>query len=112
MTAPTDRRAVPRRSLAVAVGAAPTAWLAHLLVSYALVPVACRGGAYLLHLTTFVAAAGALAGGVVAYRCRRHAQDGGADAFLALAGLAMSPLFLLVILVAGIGNILVGACAG
>jgi hypothetical protein len=98
----------------VCLFAAPAAWLAHLLVSYLLVPVACRQDTnLLLHLTTVVTAAAAVGGGAIAARTWRERREEGAGlTFVALTGLAMSPFFLLIILVGGASPLFIDPCAG
>ncbi len=114
MTAVVDRRGARIVTLCVAVAAAPAAWMAHLLVSYLLVPVACRQGSdLLLHVTTVVTALAAAGGGAVALRTWKRARSRArGTAFVALAGAFMSPLFLIVILVGGVGPLLIRTCAG
>lgn len=108
------RRSTGRAALTIAVAGAPTAWMVHLLVSYLLVPVACgQDSNVLLHVTTFLTALAAVAGGAVAARIRRDARSADRGrAFVALAGMAMSPLFLLLIVVGGASPVLIGPCAG
>ncbi|MEW6155378.1 MAG: hypothetical protein AB1673_15535 [Actinomycetota bacterium] len=104
----------PAAESLVGVALAPAAWFTHLLVSYVLVPVACEGPSLWLHLSTVVAAVAAAGGWTVAVRARRRVPETdrrrSGTRVLANVGVAMSPLFLLVILVAGGASLVVGPC--
>jgi hypothetical protein len=90
---------------------APAAWLAHLSLSYALAPLACRHGSLVvLHLLTAAMLAAALAGAWLARRNRRRGDDGRSE-FLGAAGMWLSLLFAAVIAVQGLPPALPGACA-
>lgn len=114
----------------VAVGA-PTAWAAHLLVSYALVPFACgQGRSLALHVTTVVAGAVAAACTLVAVRARSRRSGsespgggsldaaagrsgpaaGTGEATVLAVGLCLAAFFLLVVAVAGLAPAIVGPC--
>jgi hypothetical protein len=113
----------------------PAAWLAHLLVSYALVPVSCeQGRSVWLYLTTLVTGAAAVAATVVAARTlararagrrddagrasdlvgrlqRAAGRDGASGVPLVLAvGLLFGAFYLLVVVMGGIAPTIVGPC--
>lgn len=95
----------------------PLAWAGHLGVAYYLVPDACAAGSSaLLHVVTFVAVAVAVAAIASAWRVRRaaHPSDDGIaserGAFAGVVGLALSSLFLLVILMEGLPPLLIDPC--
>lgn len=110
------------RALRVAAVFGPmAAWFAHLNVSYLLVPPSCRlGHTWFLHLATAVFALVAAACIVVALRLSR--SEPGTDLppgrpavrtapFLGHFGTLVGALFLLVILLAGVGNAVIDPCA-
>lgn len=100
--------------------AAPLAWTLHLFISYGLVPVTCdRGSKLLLGVVTGAAAIISVAAAWVSWRIwQRTRMDSttelggvrGRDAFLGLAGAALSLLFLALILVEGIPDIFLDPC--
>jgi hypothetical protein len=109
--------------------AGPAAWVAHLLVSYALVPFACgRDASVTLHVTTIVAGVLALAATVSATRAlarrsppgRARSLDAAAgrvgpaagtgEAVVVAVGLLLGAFFLLVVAVAGLAPAIVGPC--
>lgn len=93
---------------AVALLAAPLAWFAHLNVSYLLVPLSCRSESTLpLHLATVTAAAVAGAGLVVGVQRWRA---GGASPLFGVVSVALSALFLLVILLTSVSNLVIDPC--
>lgn len=119
-------RAVVALLALVALG--PTAWGLHLTVSYWLVPVACRAGSDVgLHVATAVAALAAV--GALAWGYRRLARRGdvagavlgrraetggggaeGARQLFDVMGFALAGFFLLIVLVAGLSPLMLGAC--
>lgn len=97
-------------SLAFAVLGAPGAWLAHLSLSYLLVPRACGSGTSLwLHLVTAVTAAVALAATVVAARIRA-ASTATVPQFVGTLGLFVGTLFLVATLVEGLPVLFIDPC--
>lgn len=82
--------------------APPTAWIVHLLLSYALVPPACSSSTVPLHVGTAVLAGVAA---LAAVRGRRWAQPGRTVA------ISLGALFLLAILLQGAANAVVDPCA-
>jgi cytochrome c oxidase assembly factor CtaG len=101
--------AANRAALLLGVLGGPIAWSLHLLVSYPLVPLACRRGSDLpLHLVTAVTAALALASGVLAWRAGRGAR--GRDRFMADAGFLLSAGFLVAVLAGGLPVLLQDPC--
>jgi hypothetical protein len=108
------------------------AWGLQLFGGYAIVGLACTAGSalaetlspagldLLLLLLTALAAAMTVSAGVVAYRAWRRAgategqgEDGparGVRGFLALAGVLLSALFLLAVLLQGVSPYFVRAC--
>lgn len=65
-----------RLTLWFAVGAGALSWSAHLLVSYALLPIACATGvAWILHGVTLVTLLVTVAGGWVGYRAWQRYRD-------------------------------------
>lgn len=97
-----DRR--PWRRI-VLVGGPSSAWAAHLLVSYLLVPPACDTTSIPLHITTAVFAAAAVSSIVVGIR----GVDG--DRSRPLAALVLGGIFVLAILLQGAANAMVDPCA-
>lgn len=102
------------------VVAAPVAWFLHLVTSYGLVRYACRADAiWTMHGATLLALALATTGGAVAWRNwhslgrpRETAGPGaeGRSQLLAVAGLATTAFFLLLILAAGMPNFFITPC--
>lgn len=100
--------------------AAPAAWLLHLLISYSLVRLICdTGELWLLHATTIATLSLAAAGVWTAWRSWRRVgepQDArgsgtlGRSRFLALAGLALSGFFLVVIAMAWLPDFFLSPC--
>lgn len=101
--------------------AGPIAWTVHLLLSYALLPLACASGLLiLLHAVTLATALVTAAAGFVAYR--RQSEPGTDDRggvrgpstgyvrFMARSGVALSALFLFVILLEGLPVFFLGPC--
>jgi hypothetical protein len=98
-----------------------TAWFLHLNISYLLVPWSCRWNhVWFLHLAT-VALAGVAAGSLFAAWRLYNARPGedlpeGRPAvrtgpFLGLYGVVLGGIFLLAILLGGIGNLVIDPCA-
>jgi hypothetical protein len=117
--------------------AAPGAWAAHLIISYALSSTACFPGGEPVHVPVWstlrttlwgidlIAVAIGVAAGMIAWRSWRLTRaeaEGGAHAlvdagegrtrFLAVCGMMASGGFLLALLFASIGLLVVPACAG
>lgn len=101
--------------------AGPLAWTVHLLLSYALLPVACSTGiGWVLHAVTLLTAGVTAWAGLVAYRrWQRHRDDprdgvrgprSGWRRFMALSGVALSALFFVVILLEGLPVAIVSPC--
>ncbi len=98
----------------------PAMWTVHLFASYMLVPLSCSWHTnLLLNLTTLVTALATLGAGIVAFWAWRQTRVGGETAlgsaagrsgFMAIVGIAMSALFLAVILVEGIPPIFMDPC--
>src|SRR5690606_5914759 len=95
------------------------AWTLHLVTSWALVPAACElsGGMLLLHGVTAVALVVALLAGVVSWSLWKRLEDGSdvpiaveRSRWMALAGLLLTPIFLLAIVYAGAANFIVDPC--
>jgi hypothetical protein len=106
--------------VAVAFAGGPAAYVFHLLVSYLLVPLACRQGTWVLHATTAVSVAGVLGVGALAWRLWRQAgrrgpaDEGGRPSgvgLLAIGGLGLAAFFAVVIVLNGAANALVDPCA-
>ena len=98
-----------RLTLAFAVFGGMAAWVLHLGVSYALVPLVCETGhTFLFHVLTGgtgLTAAGATAAGARIWRTTRGgdcASDDRVPRFLALAGMLLSAYFLFLILAEGL----------
>lgn len=98
----------------------PVIWAARFMVSYTLVPVACRSGStVLLHLVTGVALAATAAAGLVAWRRWRQVGGGtqldldGAAArtrFMAITGMLSSALFIIVTVAEWLASVMVHPC--
>lgn len=89
----------------VLVGGPPTAWMAHLLVSYVLVPPSCSTSTVPLHVTTAASASvavGAIAVGIGDLAGERSRR---------VAALVLGGLFVLAILLQGAANTVVDPCA-
>ena len=113
--------------LLVAVLGSPSAWVLHLMASYAIVGIECNGGLegalYPLALlsATFVLAAAGLASGAVAYSLLRPdtrdavhiatEEAGGRVQFLAGTGALLAAIFVLLIVLQGVVPLLVPTCA-
>lgn len=100
----TAARGWPWRRVALFAGP-PTAWMAHLLVSYLLVPPACDTSTVPLHATTAVCIVAALASvalGIRSVDARRGRST---------AALALGALFVLAIVLQGTANAMVNPCA-
>jgi hypothetical protein len=88
-----------RRPLAFAVP--PTAWLAHLLVSYLLVPPTCGTTTVPLHVATVVLAAAAVAATTLVV---------GTGEATRRTGLALGVVFVLAIVMQGAASAMVDPC--
>ena len=121
MTAPMGRHALLAIVWYGFLGA-PTAWIAHLTVSYALVEPVCaagQGAEALLHLTTAAALLASAAAGAAAFWARRRSDVLGDDPagrrrtrFLGSAGMALAALFAAVILAEALPAALQEPCLG
>lgn len=103
----------------VGVLGGPLAWLAHLLLSYGLIPIACiLDSTLILHLITAVTAVLALLAGVAAWRYRSIINEQRATAeeppgmnrFWAQVGIGSGLLFFAVILAEGLPNFFINPC--
>ena len=101
--------------------AGPLAWTVHLLLSYALLSLACSTGlGWILHAVTLLTAALTGWAGLVAHRAwQRHRADprdgvrgprSGWRRFMALAGVVMSALFFAAILLEGLPVAILSPC--
>lgn len=89
------------------------AWATHLVVVYALLPIACLTGTGLvIHLATFLFGAVTVGAIVVAMRGRQRPDAGQAERWLATASLLLNALFLFAILVEGAAAFVVDPCLG
>jgi nicotinamide riboside transporter PnuC len=101
----------------------PTAWFAHLVIAYSLVPVACaRGLEIVLYLVIPAMILIAAAAGFFAWRGWRLASDGEEKnnngrklvfdrvRFMALSGIVMSAFFLVVIIAQSVPILAYGPC--
>jgi hypothetical protein len=132
-TYPSRAEITERRSLWVGFLAGPVIWSVYFMVGYALAEFACRLGLLRFNLfgltalsaiiigLTLISLAATLYGGYVAYRrwqeLRREGQDqldqGRAERsgpFLAFAGVLLSGLFALLILLTGIPALILSPC--
>ena len=109
----------PKFWLAVSAGA--LAWTAHLLVSYALVPVACATGlAWILHAVTLATLLPTIVAGRVCYGVwkRRRDEEGpsprgreaGYQQYLGLSGALLNALFGFAILLEGLPVAILSPC--
>lgn len=101
-----------------AVLLAPIAWAAHLTASYAVATLNCDGSALSIHVTTVLALALALAGGVLGWRIHQRLEGGpGVDParlerrrFMAGGAVILSMLFGFTILVQAMPAFLLRPC--
>ena len=86
-------------------------WATHLVVIYALLPVACQTGTGLvIHLTTILFG-GAVGGAIlVGVRGRRRSDAGPAERWLATASILLNALFLFAVLLEGAAAFVVDPC--
>lgn len=99
----------------------PVAWTFHILMSYLVVAMACRGGwttelvlaaggaVAILHALTVVAVLGALGAGAAAWASWRRPETAGHRG-LAAVGMGMAALFLAVIVVEATAPLFLAAC--
>lgn len=116
----TEPRGLLRLWYAVLIGAA--AWKLQLVVNYALVPYACwQRAEWMLHAASFAPALLAASGGWVGWKIWKETGGGteletggptGRSRFMALSAIALSALFVLLILGQWIPDLLLGACDG
>jgi hypothetical protein len=116
----TDPPAGTRITLALWTGVllAPTAWVAHLLGSYAVATVGCEAPSFALHAITLASLGAAILGGVIAWRTSQHLQEGpdvdpdrlGRRRFMGWGGVALSALFIFVIAVEAVPSFLLRPC--
>ena len=103
------------------VTAGTLAWTAHLLLSYALLPIACAGGTgWVLHGVTLGTLLWAALGGLVAYRAWKasppeqpNSTRGSATGFrhhLAFYGLVLDALFGLAVVLEGLPVAMLSPC--
>lgn len=85
------------------VAGPPAAWMAHLLVSYAWVPAACKGSGISLHVTTAAFTALAAASMVLGLR--------GPGSRRPVAAVVLGGIFLLAIVLQGAASAMVDPCA-
>lgn len=120
-TSPPKARPPSTAWLWFGVSAGALAWSAHLLVSYALLPVACTTGlSTVLHAVTAGALLVTLAGGVVAWRgwragrsaepTARNRQQIGHRWYMGLSGVLLDALFGFAILLEGLPVAFLGPC--
>jgi hypothetical protein len=96
----------------VALGGA-IAWATHLVVIYALQPIACATASGLvIHLMTILFGGVTVGAIVVAMRGRGRPDAGQAERWLATASLLLNGLFLFAILVEGAAAFVVDPCLG
>jgi hypothetical protein len=104
------------RDLVVSTAVAPVLWLAHLIVSFALVGFVCdRNAGWLLHVLSAVALGLAAAATAVGWRLLRDrsrtAQHaGGTAVFVAAVGAANSALFTAIIALSWIAGFAIPPC--
>jgi hypothetical protein len=122
MTTEADARAtepVGMLALWVSVLGAKLAWLAHLALSYPLVPLVCAGGGeLLLHTITVVALLAAAGTGFVAWRAWRRLRlanepdEPGTPRgrFMAVYGVLSSGLFAITIVAQGLPTFVLDPC--
>ena len=94
---------------------AVVAWIIHILVTYALVPVACAHGDLWIHLVTgltLAAAAGSLLASWVLLRRTRGGESFGEEtsAYLARLSLIMGPIFIFAIILQASAVFFISAC--
>lgn len=112
----------PLWALWVGVFAGPVAWAVHLMGSFAIVEWTCATDrAWVHHAVSAGVLLIALAGGLIALRSYLATGKAteteapghrGRTHFLALAGVAISAMFLLIILVSEIPNLMMHPCSG
>jgi uncharacterized membrane protein len=96
----------------MALGGA-VAWATHLVVIYALQPIACATASGLvIHLTTLLFGAAIAGAIVVGMRGRRRPDAGPAERWLATASILLNALFLFAVLVEGAAAFVVDPCLG
>ncbi len=123
MSRDTAGRSISLLALWFGVAAPPLAWSAHLLLGYLLVSLYCHTGnalfPLLLPLLTLLTLALTLAAGVVAYLVWQHAGVGGRteiggpvgrSGFMGLAGVLISGMFFLAILMGGMPSLMLSPC--
>jgi len=89
------------------------AWATHLVVVYALLPVACLTGTGLvIHLTTLLFGGVVVGAIVVSWRLRGRADAGPAERWLATGSILLNALFLFAVLVEGSAAFVVDPCLG
>ena len=89
------------------------AWATHLIVIYALQPIACTTSSGLvIHLTTILFGGAVVGAIVVAAHGRQRPDAGQAERWLAAASLLLTAIFLFAILVEGMAAFVVDPCLG
>jgi heme/copper-type cytochrome/quinol oxidase subunit 2 len=106
----------------VGVFGAPAAWTVQHVTGYALTEATCGAAGWDTHMDTWiaivtgVAALVAVASGVAAVLAFRATRDAGAEPppgrirFLAIIGMTITPLFLAMILMSGLGSVILVPC--
>jgi hypothetical protein len=104
------------RWLSFALILGPAAWLAHLTISYALVPETCAGGSNLkLHVATAICFAVAMAAAAIGWWIRGVVVDGGVlrkerTRWMATSVVVLSISMAVIIVAQEIPNVIMGAC--
>ena len=120
-TVPSRTGETGRLRLWLALSAGALGWSAHLLVSYALLPLACATGlAWMLHGVTLATLLLAVAGGVVSYRAWKRDRDregpspsgrsAGYQQYMGLCGALLNALFGFAILLEGLPVAFLSPC--
>jgi hypothetical protein len=87
------------------------AWSTHLIVVYALLPIAClTGSGLVIHLMTLLFGGVTVGAIVVSRRLRVRPDAGPAERWLGTGGMLLNALFLLAILLAGLAAFIIDPC--
>ena len=88
-------------------------WATHLIVIYALLPIAClTASGLVIHLTTLLFGGVVVGAIVVAGRLRSRPDAGQAERWLASASILLNAIFLFAILLEGAAAFVVDPCLG
>lgn len=101
------------RKLPIAFGAlgGSVAWAIHLIVIYAVVPIAClTSSGLIVHLMTLLFGAAAGASIYVSWRGMQQRMGGGDARWLGAAGVILNSIFLLAILLEGVAAFVIDPC--